>query len=391
MELAKIAQKLNITPAPCQLQPYIKESYDFSVCDLSHLDEIDEKFNVFGKCRDKMNECAALVRGKPHLHTYGNAATLYINEHNLKKAQALPIPEFNDDTPLRFFPLLIYAALLPKTIADYQRRGFSDEEIRKIISASGSGRVARAEVRCGKQGLDLKGYRWLLNYVKGTIYSAGIFGVTPHTYSGHAIVLKNKSTGKYALVLAGGRYNLSGMAIGSAGCEDERGVFTPEFKETDTSYLACPTVSSKASPKVVEYKKSEWEIFLKNGDGVAGIHIPTGTKLTPENIEEGFKAVLARTRFAFPELNVKCIDCTSWLLDPTLARILDESSKIVGFQNRFLKYPTVSDGKSIFGHVFPNIFDSYQDLPEDTSLRRKLKEMYVNGKYIYDFSGFVLE
>ena len=106
MELTKIAEALGISPTPCQLDGYIKDSYNFSICDISHIDGIDEEFSVFGKCKDKMSECAALVKENPLLHTYGNAATLYINEHSLREAQALPLPEFNYDTPLRFFPLL---------------------------------------------------------------------------------------------------------------------------------------------------------------------------------------------------------------------------------------------------------------------------------------------
>ena len=336
-----------------------------------------------------MQECAELVKGNPALHTYGNAATEYINERSLREAQSLPLPEFNYDTPLRFLPLLIYAATLPNTIKTYRERGFSDDEIRGIFRNSGSGRVARAEARCGMQGLDLKGYRWLLNYVKGTIYGAGIFGVTPHTYDGHAVVLKNKKTGEYA-VLLDGAYDKSGMAFGSTGYDDIENTVSLDFEETEEAYLGYPTKNSRASFERVEYKKSDWEIFLKKGDGVAGIHIPTGSVLTPENIEHSFKLVLERTRYAFPELNVKCIDCSSWLLDPTLSEILSESSKIVGFQKYFSIYPIRSNEKSIFGHVFPSSYESYEALPDNTSLQKKLKEMYINGKYIYDFGGFVL-
>ncbi len=391
MKLEKIAKELGIDPVPCQLSEYIDREFDFSICDLSKIDEIDIPFGIFGKCKEKLAECAELVSKNPALVAYGNAATAYINEHSLREAQALPLPEFNYDTPLRFLPLLIYAATLPNTIKTYHERGFSDDEIRGIFRNSGSGRVARAEMRTGMQGLDLKGYRWLLNYVKGTIFSAGIFGVTPRPYDGHAIVLKNKNTGEYAVLLASGRYDKSGAAYGSTGYNNIENTFETDFTETEKSYFGYPTKNSKAAFERVEYRKSDWEIYLKKGDGVAGIHIPTGSKLTPENIERGFKLVLERTRYAFPELNIKCVDCASWLLDPTLSEILGEGSKIVDFQKYFSIYPIRSNEKSVFGHVFPSAYESYETLPEDTTLQRKLKEMYINGSYIYDFGGFVLD
>ena len=390
MKLEKIAKELGISPTPCQLSEYIDRDFDFSICDLSKIDEIDIPFSIFGECKKKLAECAELVLKNPALHTYGNAATAYINEHSLGEAKALPVPEFNYDTPLRFLPLLIYAATLPNTIKTYRERGFSDDEIRGIFRNSGSGRVARAQVRTGLQGLDMKGYRWLLNYVKGTIFSAGIFGVTPRSYDGPATVLKNKTTGEYAVLLSG-IYDNSGVTYKSTGFDNIENTFEADFTETDEAYFGYPTKNSKASPARVEYKKSEWEIFLQKGDGVAGIHIPTGSKLTPENIELGFKLVLERTRYAFPELNIKCVDCASWLLDPTLSEILGEGSKIVGFQKYFSIYPIRSNEKSVFGHLFPSTYESYETLPEDTSLQRKVKEMYINGKYIYDFGGFVLD
>ncbi len=390
MELTKIAEELGISPTPCQLDGYIKDSYSFSICDISSIEEIDAKFNVFGKYTKKMAECAELVRKNSLLHIYGNAAALYIKEHTLSAAQALRLPEFNYDTPLRFFPLLVFAAVLPHTVKDYYNRGFTDGDVRRALTGSASARVARAEVRNNMQGLDRKGYVWLLNYAKATIFHAGIFGVTPHTYDGHAVVLKNKKTGEYA-VLLDGAYDKSGMAFGSTGYDDIENTVSLDFEETEEAYLGYPTKNSRASFERVEYKKSDWEIFLKKGDGVAGIHIPTGTNLSDENVRSGFKEVLERAKEAYPELNIKCVSCTSWLLDPTLTEILNGDSKIVRFLSHFEKFPVVSNEKSIFGHVFPSSYESYETLPEDTSLRRKLKEMYINGKYIYDFGGFVLE
>ena len=78
------------------------------------------------------------------------------------------------------------------------------------------------------------------------------------------------------------------------------------------------------------------------------------------------------------------------MLDPKLAEILGPSSRITGFINQYLKYPIKSNGQELFNFVFPGDFDSYESLPEDTSLQRKLKAMYINGEFIHAHAGFVI-
>ena len=56
----------------------------------------------------------------------------------------------------------------------------------------------------------------------------------------------------------------------------------------------------------------------------------------------------------------------------------------------FLKYPQCSGGQGIFGYVFPKKYENIESLPEDTSLQRKLKQLYLDGGYIYDYAGFIL-
>ena len=129
--------------------------------------------------------------------------------------------------------------------------------------------------------------------------------------------------------------------------------------------------------------------MLDEGDGFAGVHIPRGADLTDEKITESFKLALEKARKYYPEFSAKAVCCSSWMLDPSLEEILGEKSKITGFVRRFVKYPMKSNEKSIFGFVFPKIFSSYASLPEDTTLRRKLKERYLRGEYIHTFSGVV--
>ena len=108
-------------------------------------------------------------------------------------------------------------------------------------------------------------------------------------------------------------------------------------------------------------------------------------------MKEGFRLALELTEKHYPEYNAKAVLCSSWMLDPKLQELLGEKSKIYAFIDQFVKYPSKSGGSDIFGFVFPRSCKSYEDLPEDTSLRRKLKALYLSGECIHSFSGIVRE
>ena len=59
------------------------------------------------------------------------------------------------------------------------------------------------------------------------------------------------------------------------------------------------------------------------------------------------------------------------------------------FSDRFIKYPIKSGGKELFPFAFPGNFESYEKLPENTSLQRKLKKLYIDGGVIHAHAGFV--
>ena len=57
----------------------------------------------------------------------------------------------------------------------------------------------------------------------------------------------------------------------------------------------------------------------------------------------------------------------------------------------FLRYPGgVSNGRGGFSFVFLG-YEENADLPEDTSLRRKLKAHYLGGGNTYFVPGFIID
>lgn len=104
------------------------------------------------------------------------------------------------------------------------------------------------------------------------------------------------------------------------------------------------------------------------------------------------KACAAARKIAverYPECNIGVINCASWMLDPKLEPIMGKESRLAGFMNCFVKYPHKDPGTAVFGFVFPKRYESYETLPEDTSLRRKLKQLYIDGGCIHGYSGIL--
>ena len=78
------------------------------------------------------------------------------------------------------------------------------------------------------------------------------------------------------------------------------------------------------------------------------------------------------------------------MMSQELKDILPESSNILKFQESYHIYPIVSAGQGVLDFVFKLTSGNYDDMPEDTSLQRAIKKMYLDGKYVYEYGGIFL-
>ena len=111
------------------------------------------------------------------------------------------------------------------------------------------------------------------------------------------------------------------------------------------------------------------------------IHIPSGEKLLEKQVKDSItkskKEIIKYYNLENPEYY-----CSSWLLSPSINRILDRNSNIAKFYNMF----EIIDEKDGLDDVLNFVFNvknitQYSQLKEDTSLQRKIKEMLLrNGK-----------
>jgi hypothetical protein len=181
----------------------------------------------------------------------------------------------------------------------------------------------------------------------------------------------------------------SGHILGTAGFEDEEGSFTTPLLETETEWCGHTIENYLIKSKPDSFPKSEWEIAVRAGDDVIGLHIPRNVKFTPEAVDQSLAEGLSIAKKCYPEWNPVAFECISWMMSPTLNEVLGEDAKLSQFSSRFLRFPIKSGGRDVFSYVFPIEITDYEKLPEDTSLQRALKAKYLKGEFPYAYTGII--
>lgn len=117
------------------------------------------------------------------------------------------------------------------------------------------------------------------------------------------------------------------------------------------------------------------------------IHIPKGSDLNEKDVDESICLVQEYIKKYYPELkNEKLAYYTqSWLLSPEVKEILPASSNILKFQNRFNIIEYEENDYDFLNFVFKSGIEKvdYIDLPETTTLQRKLKAKLLNGDKLH--------
>lgn len=136
-----------------------------------------------------------------------------------------------------------------------------------------------------------------------------------------------------------------------------------------------------------EGEKAEMPRGEKHSPYLLHVHIPSDADLSPERCDESFR--MAEQFFAahFPETAGSKFACDSWLLSPALKELLPEGSRILQFQNRFEIKHWNQDADDFLEWVFKRKDLLLEELPEETSLQRKMKAYLLNGGKIGEAYG----
>ncbi len=131
----------------------------------------------------------------------------------------------------------------------------------------------------------------------------------------------------------------------------------------------------------------EYEMCAEDGREVS-LHIPSGCDLSAEAVDRSLAAAEAFFRQFFPAFAGVPYVCSSWLLAPALGPLLPPGSRIAAFRERFEIAAAYPD-ESYKGFLFGNSSLAPEDFPENTTLRRAVKEAVLRGEKLGSARGIL--
>lgn len=132
--------------------------------------------------------------------------------------------------------------------------------------------------------------------------------------------------------------------------------------------------------------------FLKKGDTVYNVHIPSSGPLTKESVLDSFKRAHA---FFHSELKdgILPVQCASWFMEPALAERFSETSNLKSVYRMFeiLKVEKTEHNPHfwrIFGMNYSE--EALKSAPERSSLQRTVKQYLLEGNCMGVGRGYLL-
>ena len=119
------------------------------------------------------------------------------------------------------------------------------------------------------------------------------------------------------------------------------------------------------------------KVQFKKGTRLLNVHIPAGERMELEDCMKSFE--MAEEFFGD---SYEGYTCDSWLLAPALKQFLPEESNIIRFQNLFEVVKVHYSFPQSEQRIFEDIREDKENYPEDTSLRRKTKQFFIDGNDI---------
>ena len=132
----------------------------------------------------------------------------------------------------------------------------------------------------------------------------------------------------------------------------------------------------------------EYEMRKEGGKNVISLHIPSDALLTREKVLHSIRQAGVFLDEKFPEYAKAQIECHSWLLSPTLKEVLPPGSNILAFQELFDIEILGEDQSGEYKvWVFKRSDIPLAELPQNTTLQRRMKDYLLSGKKVLEAKG----
>ena len=132
----------------------------------------------------------------------------------------------------------------------------------------------------------------------------------------------------------------------------------------------------------LQYELDNYNPITKNEELCIKIHIPGSESLDIYDVEQSLIDSKSEIKKYFNINDVKYY-CVSWILSSQISKLVKTNSNIAKFQNMF----DIIEGENCIDDILNFVynidnFTNYNELPEDTSLQRNIKEYLLSGQII---------
>ena len=287
------------------------------------------------------------------------------------------------------FPVLALLAGIPGMVAIYDKHQIPQTILEATL---GDVKIWMDDYRRINARPGLSSFWWHHLHLSGAIFRIGRLQFAHTHFSGSLKAYRNQATGQVcALSLSGITYRSDGQVDGTNGIFDRRTAWTASLKETERQVVGSPICARGDAVKPeLTLSFDRWQPVLEPGNGVLDVHIPEDGRLDHEACGRSIRDAIVFFRTHFPNLEIKALVCTSWILDPQLQTILDSSANLCRFQRELYLYPIRSDDRQTFERVFHSTPDEIRRLQADTSLQKAIIKHVKAGNRMHAGGMFLL-
>jgi len=288
---------------------------------------------------------------------------------------------------LHLFPAI---PTMPGSVAYLRSRGVPEVVIRATMGEYDYCVDLRRK-SLGRPAFTWDRLHWIHRLIQNRFIRIGRFKYDlPDRYI-HGFRVYQDKNGAITVLADGMQVHRDGGILGSVGLTDLEGSFFAQIRDREDYVSGHPIVGGLVRKETVSLDKREWTLELSEADPVLRIHIPPDGSFDRQSIETSYQT--AREIFArcYPDYPYRAFFCHSWLMSPQLSQLLKPSSNILAFQKKFIPIPSKSGGNGCFAFLFgasPKTPEDLETLPEDTSLQRSVKKLYLDGGYLHEGEGF---
>ncbi len=209
----------------------------------------------------------------------------------------------------------------------------------------------------------------------------------------HAYAFENKK-GEVKILMHDITLHKSGNVLGNLDCNDEQGCFVASVSEDDRYFYGYLVDKNTclADNKLTKLDKNEWTVLYKPNADIVEVHIPFDDSFDNEYCQWSYEKAREVFKKCYKEFDFKCFATGTWFLAPALEKVLKPTSNIYKFRQNYNVFPAKCSALSVFEYVYklnPNAFSDVdiENLSDDNSLKKGIKEQLKKGEYIYEFNG----